>query len=128
MTWWLVGLCLLSAALAAAVIALARRVTELELSQARVKRVGDAVTLLSETAEAGFAAVAQEIEKLQRYDVRPALTRTTVARRVAKASGQGDRVEEIARREALSEGEIRLHLAMADPQLKKGARRASLRA
>lgn len=128
MTWLVLGLSLLSAALAAGVIALARRVTALETSQARVKRVGDAVTLLSETAEAGFAAVSHEIERLQRHDVRPAVTRTMVARRVAKASGSGERIEEIARREALSEGEIRLHLAMAEPPQKKGARRASLRA
>jgi biopolymer transport protein ExbB/TolQ len=127
MIWLMVVMAALVAALIVAVIALAKRVAELEGARARVQRMSEAVTLLSETAEAGFAAVAQEIEKLQRYDVRPAVTRTTVARRVTKASSQGERVEEIARREALSEGEIRLHLALAE-QSKKGTRRASLRA
>ena len=114
--------------LTGAVVVLWRRVATLEASHGRVRRMGEAVTLLSETAEAGFAAVAQEIEKLHRVPLRPAATRTTVARRVLKATTAGERVEEIAQREALSEGEVRLHLALADTVAKKGGRRASLRA
>lgn len=128
MTWMSVVLVAMLAVMTVAVLHLWRRVEELELGRVRVQRIGDAVTLLSETAEAGFAAVAQEIEKLQRVPARPATTRTTIARRVVKASTAGERVEEIARREALSEGEVRLHLALAEPAAKKGARRASLRA
>jgi hypothetical protein len=145
MSWLVGGLSVLVVALGAAVAVLWRRVTELDRSRAKVHRMGEAITLLTETAEAGFAAVATEIEKLQRTPARPATTRTTVSRRVVKATAQGERVEEIARREALSEGEVRLHLAMASPQsgqdlrsivvpgpklepIKRGGRRASLRA
>lgn len=107
------------------------RVQRLETAGARLHRLGDAVTLLSETAEAGFATVAQEIERLQQTPVtRTAGTRTTVARRVVRAAGRGESVEQIARREALSEGEIRLHLALAETGAvtKKGTRHANLRA
>lgn len=109
-----------------------RRVQALEAAVGRVDRLGEAVTLLSETAEAGFAAVAQEIEQIQRApQPRATGTRATVARRVVRAAGRGDSVEQIARRELLSEGEVRLHLALAEsaPLLaKKGVRRAVLRA
>lgn len=107
------------------------RVQRLEAAGARVNRLGEAVTLLSETAEAGFATVAMEIERLQRAPVtRTAGTRTTVARRVVRAAARGESVEHIARREALSEGEVRLHLALAESGavLKKGTRHAGLRA
>lgn len=128
MTWGGMAIAAAFGVMAAVMVHLWRRVSELELTRARVQRMGDAVALLSETAEAGFATIAQEIEKLQRVPVRPAATRATVSRRVVKAAGAGDRVEEIARREALSEGEVRLHIAMAEPPARKGARRASLRA
>ncbi len=44
---------------------------------------------------------------------RPA-SRASVARRVADAARQGERVGKIAEYEALSESEVRLHLAMSD--------------
>lgn len=152
MSWVVGGLSMMVIVLGAAVVSLWRRVAELDRSRAKVHRMGEAITLLTETAEAGFAAVATEIEKLQRTPdrpARPATTRTTLSRRVVKATAQGERVEEIARREALSEGEVRLHLAMASPSggrtaaealriapvpgpklepIKRGGRRASLRA
>lgn len=109
-----------------------RRIDLLERSRSRVDQMGEAVTLLSETAEAGFAAVAQEIEKLQRAPVpRSTATRATVSRRVVRAASRGDSVEQIARRESISEGEVRLHLALADSSAvaeRKGTRRAVVRA
>jgi hypothetical protein len=40
-------------------------------------------------------------------------TRAGVTRRIALAAGMGERIPAIARREALSESEVRLHLALA---------------
>jgi DNA-binding NarL/FixJ family response regulator len=136
MSAWVMGVGLIATSgvcvvLGLAVSGLRRRVAGLEAGLVRVDRMGEAVTLLSETAEAGFAAVAQEIEKMQRAPVSRATgSRTTVSRRVVKAATRGESVEQIARREALSEGEVRLHLALAETSTvaTKGARRASLRA
>jgi DNA-binding NarL/FixJ family response regulator len=117
-------------AMAVVLVTMSRRVQALEAGHARVDRMGEAMTLLSETAEAGFAAVAQEIEKLQRAPARTSGSRTTVSRRVVRAASRGESVTQIARREALSEGEVRLHLALAESAtvVKKGGRRASVRA
>lgn len=132
MTWVLAGMAAMLVACGVTLLSLWRRVDTLERGRVRVDRMGEAVTLLSETAEAGFAAVAQEIEKLQRAPVaRSTATRATVSRRVVRAATRGESVEQIARREALSEGEVRLHLALAETTTvvsKKGARRAVLRA
>lgn len=131
MAW---GMVLMAATIVAGgvmILSLWRRIDALERGRSRVDRMGEAVTLLSETAEAGFAAVAQEIEKLQRAPVpRSTATRATVSRRVVKAATRGESVEQIARKEALSEGEVRLHLALAEttPTARKGTRRAVLRA
>lgn len=109
---------------------LARRVAVTELERVRLDRVGEAVALLSETTEAGMGAMAAEIERLQVGRTTRQTTRSTVARRVLKAAKQGEPVAHIARRESLSEGEVRLHLALAtaEPPKKKGTRRASVRA
>ncbi|GMV23376.1 MAG: hypothetical protein AMXMBFR57_33250 [Acidimicrobiia bacterium] len=132
MTWVVTTMAVALAAAGVGLVALWRRVQKLESTGVRVDRMGEAVTLLSETAEAGFAAVAQEIEKLQRGPAgRTTASRATVSRRVVKAAGRGDSVEQIARREALSEGEVRLHLALAEaaPLVRKtGGRRAVVRA
>lgn len=131
MVW---GMWMMAAALVAGGVvirSLWRRIDTLERGRTRVDRMGEAVTLLSETAEAGFAAVAQEIEKLQRAPVaRSTASRATISRRVVKASTRGESIEQIARREAISEGEVRLHLALADTGAteRKGTRRAGLRA
>lgn len=92
-----------------------RRTASAEAMRARVDRMGEAIAMLSETAEAGFAAVAQELDKQRRVPtLRPTSTRATIARRVVKAANAGETVETIARRESLSEGEVRLHLALAE--------------
>lgn len=103
------------AAQAVGLIILWRRVATFEGARARVDRMGEAIAMLSETAEAGFAAVAQELDKQRRAPVaRPTATRATIARRVVKAASAGESVEAIARRESMSEGEVRLHLALAE--------------
>lgn len=134
------------AALGAVTGVLWRRVRTLEAARPRMDRMAEAMALLAETAEVGLAAVSAEIEKLQRAPLEAA-PRATVSRRVVRAATQGEPVEHIARRESLSEGEVRLHLALAKRQapavpkkaplpapaavaaaMKKGARRASVRA
>jgi len=123
------GVNVLPAAVPAPALRLWRRVDALEAAVGRVHRMREAVTLLSETAEAGFAAVAQELQTLHRAPSRVPVAPATLSRRVVKASTQGERVEEIARREALSEGEVRLHLALANSSsTRKAGRRAVVRA
>jgi hypothetical protein len=103
------------AAQAVVLVLLWRRVAACVAARARVDRMGEAIAMLSETAEAGFAAVAQELDKQRRAPVvRPTATRASIARRVVKAAGAGESVEAIARRESMSEGEVRLHLALAE--------------
>jgi len=132
------------AALSAVTGVLWRRVRSLEAARPRMDRMAEAMALLAETAEVGLAAVSAEIEKLQRAPVMAA-PRATVSRRVVRAATEGEPVEHIARRESLSEGEVRLHLALAKrpapaaptkapmpaavaAAMKKGVRRASVRA
>jgi hypothetical protein len=124
MTWMLMAMVV---ALAAMIVVLERRVRTLEAARPRMDRMAEAMSLLAETAEAGLAAVSAEIEKLQRAPVVSA-PRAAVSRRVVRAASEGEPVEHIARRESLSEGEVRLHLALAKrptPSTSKTARSAA---
>jgi hypothetical protein len=82
---------------------------------------GDALSLLTETTESGFKAVAAELD---RAAVRPndgpakaalkkAMPATSTAARINAAARRGRTVPEIAAAEELSEGEVRLRLHMA---------------
>ena len=91
-----------------------RRLQELSNIRERMSRLADGLALLTDTTEAGLAAVVQRLEaadpaaKVQR----PA--RAAVARRVTSAARKGERVARIAENEVLSESEVRLHLAMSN--------------
>lgn len=79
----------------------------------RLGHLGDTMTLLTETTEAGFRAMALEIERLatadaQRNAVRPSSTR------IASAARRGRSVQQIAADEQVSEGEVRLRLHLND--------------
>jgi hypothetical protein len=79
----------------------------------RVAHLGDAMALLSETAESGFRAVATEVERLRVAQPRRHDARTTA--RIATAARRGRTLQEIAATEQVSEGEVRLRLHFADP-------------
>ena len=91
-----------------------RRLRELSHIRERMSRLADGLALLTDTTEAGIAAIVQQLDQARKTKaVRPP-SRAGVARRVVAAARKGERVARIAEYEALSEGEVRLHLAMAD--------------
>jgi hypothetical protein len=92
-----------------------RRLGELSNMRERMSRLADGLALLTDTTEAGLAAVAQQMEQLARTAKAPRpASRASVAKRVTDAVRKGERVARIAEYEALSESEVRLHLAMSD--------------
>jgi hypothetical protein len=85
----------------------------------KLAHFGDALTLLTETAEGGFRAVASELDRAGQHVGATAITgkkspipRPTSARMTAAAK-RGRSVEEIASTEQVSEGEVRLRLHLA---------------
>lgn len=107
--WIGAGLLVFQAALAIRLLVALGRLGRLE---ERVHHLGDALALLTETAESGFNTMAGEIERLRQPRSRTAESRPTSAR-VASAARRGRTVQEIAKTEGLSEGEVRLRLQMA---------------
>jgi hypothetical protein len=92
------------------------RLREIGQLRERLSRLADGLALLTDTTETGLATIARQVEQATRKPA-PAAGRTpprsTVSRRVTAAARRGDAVAEIARREALSESEVRLHLSLA---------------
>ena len=79
----------------------------------RVAHLADALSLLTETTEAGFKATAVEIGRLA--DAAPragAGSRVSANRRLAAARGRGISVEQIAASEKMSVGEVGLRLRL----------------
>jgi hypothetical protein len=87
----------------------------LDRVQARLTNHGEALSLLTDTSENGFGAIARELERLASPEVKPA--RRASARRVATAARKGQSITDIAAAEQVSEGEIQLRLAMAGQRL-----------
>jgi hypothetical protein len=80
----------------------------------KLAHFGDALTLLTETTEGGFRAVASEMDRAAQPPGAPKkpVVRPTSARMTA-AARRGRSVEEIAANEQVSEGEVRLRLHLA---------------
>jgi hypothetical protein len=83
----------------------------------KLAHFGDALTLLTETTEGGFRAVASELDRAALHSgsglaKKPAVPKPTSARMTAAAK-RGRSVEEIAATEQVSEGEVRLRLHLA---------------
>ena len=83
----------------------------------RLGHLGDTMTLLTETTETGFRAMALEIERLAASEaakapqaplVRPSSTR------IASAARRGRSIQQIAADEQVSEGEVRLRLHLTE--------------
>lgn len=82
---------------------------------------GDALSLLTETTESGFKAVAAELDRTAarpndgpaKAAIKKAMPGTSTAARISAAARRGRTVPEIAAAEELSEGEVRLRLHMA---------------
>jgi hypothetical protein len=87
-----------------------RRIPPLE---DRLGQLSSALSLLTETSEAGFGAVAAEVERLNLRPPRRTEGATTTTR-VVKAARRGESIEEIAAAEHVSESEVRLRLHFAE--------------
>lgn len=87
--------------------------TTLRLEE-KLTHFADALSLLTETSEAGFRAIADEMTRRQATDgPAPARPRPSVARLKAAAK-RGTSIAEIAAAESMSEGEVRLRLHLAE--------------
>ncbi len=82
-----------------------------ERLETRLASHGQALSLLTDTSENGFGAIARELERLAAASAKPARRPTT--RRVAAAARNGRSVRDIAAAERVSEGEVRLRLHLA---------------
>lgn len=79
--------------------------------EGRLARQADALALLTETSESGFAAIAQEIARREVVTEKP--QREPSTRRMTTAVRRGKNVKEIAAAEQVSQGEVHLRLALA---------------
>lgn len=90
-----------------------RRLDELNSIRERLSRLADGLALLTDTTEAGLSTIARELQQQGRTSGAQA-SRASVGRRVMAAAANGEALAAIAGDEALSESEVRLHLALAE--------------
>lgn len=96
-------------------VALIRGIRSLARAEQRVTRFGEALSLLTETCDAGFRTMSHEITRWS--DGAPVAARPRVpTRRLKQAVRRGDTVDAIAAAEQMAEGEVRLRLFLADPE------------
>ncbi len=114
MTIWMTGaLAFLVATNIVLAVRANRRLAAVDLMAQRLERLAGALTLLTDTTVAGLTPIAGEVLQAQRKTGARPTPRTVVSKRVEAAVKRGDAVTRIARDEALSESEVRLHLALA---------------
>lgn len=90
----------------------------------RVAQFSDALSLLAETTETGFRSTALELQRIRMKSERVGdFPNTTTTARVAAAARRGRSLPEIAAKERISEGEVRLRLSMSEQA--KAAEKAS---
>jgi hypothetical protein len=100
---------------------LARSLGGVQKLDEKLGHFGDALSLLTETTESGFKAVAAELDRATarpndgpaKAAIKKAMPGTSTAARISAAARRGRTVPEIAAAEELSEGEVRLRLHMA---------------
>ena len=79
----------------------------------RLTRCAQGLSLLVDTSEAGFAMLGSELGKLTAAPPPQASSKITT-RRIVAAARRGREVPDIAAREGLAEGEVRLRMLLAD--------------
>ena len=114
--YWLAGGGVLVAALLASFRVQVLQQRRLARLDERLAHLTAGISLLTDTAEGGLRDVAQEIERLAARDAKPARPKARAAtqRRVSNASKRGKSVQDIAAKEKMAEGEVRLRLQMAN--------------
>jgi hypothetical protein len=90
------------------------RLRELGHMRERLSRLADGLALLTDTTEAGLAAVVREVQQPTKRGTPRASSRASVNKRVVAAAKRGADLSHIAQHEALSESEVRLHLKLAE--------------
>lgn len=93
----------------------ARRVREIGHLRERLSRLADGLALLTDTTESGLSTIIRELQQANRRQATAprAGSRSTVTKRVTAAARRGEDIPAIARDEALSESEVRLHMKLA---------------
>jgi hypothetical protein len=114
--YWLAGGGVLVAALIASFRVQVLQQRRLVRLDERLAQLTAGISLLTDTAEGGLRDVAQEIERqaaLGAKTTRPK-ARAATQRRVSNAAKRGRTVQDIAAKEKMAEGEVRLRLQMAN--------------
>lgn len=91
-----------------------RRGLDLSRLEGRLSRFGEALALLTDTTQSGFASIAGELARTGQRPA-PAASRTATSKRIVTAVRRGRTVQQVAAAEQVSESEIRLHLGLASP-------------
>jgi hypothetical protein len=102
--------------IATAVLLRRRRDLDLTRLEGRLSHFAEALALLTDTTQSGFASVAAELERPGRRRA-PSTSRAATSRRIVSAVQTGRSVQDIAADEHVSESEIRLHLGLAEDLL-----------
>jgi hypothetical protein len=114
--YWMAGGAVLVAALMASFRVQVLQHRRLVRLDERMAHLTAGISLLTDTAEGGLRDIAQEIERLaapQSKTARPK-ARAATQKRVSTAARRGRTVLDIAAKEQMSEGEVRLRLQLAD--------------
>jgi hypothetical protein len=114
--YWLAGGGVLVAALIASFRVQVLQQRRLVRLDERLAHLTAGISLLTDTAEGGLRDVAQEIERLAALGAKTTRPKTRAAtqRRVSNAVKRGRTVQDIAAKEKMAEGEVRLRLQMAN--------------
>ena len=108
------ALTLLSAVQAWLLWRLSKMVAASARLEEKVGHLGDALSILTETSEAGFKAIADELTRRAVVAPVPAARAKTPLARLKAAARRGTSIADIAAAEHMSEGEVRLRLHLAE--------------
>jgi hypothetical protein len=113
--YWVAGGGVLVAALIASFRVQVLQQRRLVRLDERLGHLTAGISLLTDTAEGGLRDVAQEIERLAALGAKTTRPKARAAtqRRVSNAAQRGRSVQDIAAKEKMAEGEVRLRLQMA---------------
>lgn len=101
-------------AVALGVLLRQRRNWDLSRLDGRLSRFGEALALLTDTTQSGFATIAGELERSGRQPA-ASTSRTAASKRIVASVRRGQSVQQVAADEQVSESEVRLHLGLANP-------------
>jgi hypothetical protein len=114
--YWMAGAGVLVAALLASFRVQVLQHRRLARLDERLSQLTAGISLLTDTAEGGLRDVAREIARLSGRGAKTSRPKARAAaqRRVSNAAQRGKSVQDIAAKEKMAEGEVRLRLQMTD--------------